>query len=366
MARPKKELPNRPDNLFEVKAVVGVKMDGKPIRKSFYSSVSKTDAQTKAGQYKIEQQIALQTGEAFLPKNVAFANWARRWLAVYKKNDIDDNTYRLTYVNTIENHLIPYFGAILLTNIKPVNIKDFYITKSKMSSSMLSKMKMCLNAIFDTAIDNDLCYKNPAKNVDFVSSKEPNKKKVYTDEQMKIVTKCAIELGCLEVAVILNTGIRRGELAGLQKNDVIFEDMPQYSVHRSIADRKGGGVAINPPKWNSHRTNPLDPVVVNILKNIRNDSIYFFPTDKGEPQSPNTLGQKISRFMNRLNEAHPNVPKLTAHELRHTYGTHLRRRGVDIYSIQKIMGHKDIKMTTEIYVHNEIEVLQQAVKTAKI
>ncbi|BCI60591.1 hypothetical protein C12CBH8_12300 [Solibaculum mannosilyticum] len=53
---------------------------------------------------------------------------------------------------------------------------------------------------------------------------------------------------------------------------------------------------------------------------------------------------------------------LTAHELRHTYGTRLRRAGVDIYTIQKIMGHKDVKMTSEIYVYNEIDTLREALK----
>ena len=52
--------------------------------------------------------------------------------------------------------------------------------------------------------------------------------------------------------------------------------------------------------------------------------------------------------------------------MRHTYGTNLNRRGVDIFAIQKIMGHKDVKMTTEIYVHNEVEVLHQAINLADL
>jgi integrase len=60
------------------------------------------------------------------------------------------------------------------------------------------------------------------------------------------------------------------------------------------------------------------------------------------------------------------IPQLTPHELRHTYGTNLRRRGVDIYSIQKIMGHKDIKMTTELYVHNEVEELKKAISLTDV
>ena len=52
---------------------------------------------------------------------------------------------------------------------------------------------------------------------------------------------------------------------------------------------------------------------------------------------------------------------LTAHELRHTYGTSLRRHGVDVYSIQKLLGHKDIRVTTETYMHNEMTPLRDAI-----
>ncbi len=58
----------------------------------------------------------------------------------------------------------------------------------------------------------------------------------------------------------------------------------------------------------------------------------------------------------------PDIPRLTAHELRHTYGTYLRRHEVDIFTIQKIMGHKDITMTTEIYVHTEVDTLKNALQ----
>ena len=50
------------------------------------------------------------------------------------------------------------------------------------------------------------------------------------------------------------------------------------------------------------------------------------------------------------------IPILTTHELRHTYGTLLRENGVDIYTIQKVMGHSDISVTADIYVHNDINV----------
>ena len=65
--------------------------------------------------------------------------------------------------------------------------------------------------------------------------------------------------------------------------------------------------------------------------------------------------------MTGVHERHPDIPVLTSHEMRHTYGTSLRRNGVDIYTIQKVLGHKDIQVTAEIYVHNELEELRAAV-----
>ena len=63
--------------------------------------------------------------------------------------------------------------------------------------------------------------------------------------------------------------------------------------------------------------------------------------------------------MKELNEA-TGIPMLTPHELRHTYGTLKREEGVDIYTIQRLMGHSDISTTASIYVHNDIEVLRRA------
>ena len=52
--------------------------------------------------------------------------------------------------------------------------------------------------------------------------------------------------------------------------------------------------------------------------------------------------------------------ELTAHELRHTRGTQLRRNGVDIYTIQKLLGHKDVNVTAQVYVHDDVETTRAA------
>lgn len=366
MPRPKKDQNKgkRQDGLYEFKGIVGKRMNGSPVRKSFYSPISRADAEEKYKAYLIELRASEMTGQLFCKDRVGFSSWAEFWLKTYKQPNVDENTYRLTYENSIYKHLNPYFKDAELKTIQPADIQAFFTSKQHLSASMLSKLRMCLIGIFDSAIENEKCYKNPvrSKSITYTSTRQKNKKQVYTAEQIpKVCRICDLP----EVTAMLYTGMRRGEVCGLMWSDI---DLSKgvYTVNRSIAAKAGGGIKINPPKWGSYRTNPIEKEFEQLLRKLdkNRQSIYVFPNQNGNPQNPNTLSDKIERYMKRLEEY--NLPQLTAHELRHTYGTNLRRRGVDIYSIQKIMGHKDIKMTTELYVHNEVDELKKAIQQADI
>ena len=357
MPRPKKEAPNRKDGLYEVKITVGKRMDGTLIRKSFYSAISKADARAQAEAYRVEQRAAEITGTVFAPTGSGFTTWGRIWLKTYKQPNVDPNTYRWTYENTCEKHIFPYFAEADLRTIQPADIQAFLSTKRNLSESMLDKIHMCLIGIFDSAIENEKCYRNPArsKHITYTSAQEKSQKQVYTREQIQQVSSfCDLP----EITALLYSGMRIGELCGLMWTDLDL-DRKVYSIQRSIAIQPGGGVCVNPPKWGSYRTSPLEPEFHALLQELeqKRTSPYVFPNRFGGVQNPNSLREKIYRHLERLP---PETPKLTPHEMRHTYGTDLRRRGVDIYSIQKIMGHKDLKMTSELYVHNEVEELKRA------
>lgn len=69
-----------------------------------------------------------------------------------------------------------------------------------------------------------------------------------------------------------------------------------------------------------------------------------------------------NKFMDAFHSEHPEIPVLRPHGLRHTYGSRLydNGHGLDIYTIQKLMGHSSIEVTTGIYVKHDKDFLEKA------
>ena len=152
MGRPKNK-PARKDGYFEYKGVVGQGING-PIRKSFYSKISKKDAEKKYQEYLVNLKTAEVTGIGFVETGTGFTEWGRMWLESYKKPTVSENTYLWSYKNTCEKHLFPYFKNADLRAIQPAHIQKFFNEHQHLSESMLSKLNMCLIGIFASAIES--------------------------------------------------------------------------------------------------------------------------------------------------------------------------------------------------------------------
>lgn len=391
MARPKKEPPTRKDGLYEYKLLVGRTLDGKRIRKSFYSSISKEDAKRQAEEYKIAAAVARQTNETLLLKDVGFRDWAEKWLKTYKKGAVKGNTYRNNYESIIRLHLIPHFGSADLRDIKPIDIQRFLDAKAKdYSAESLKKMRVCLFSIFEAAIENDLCPKNPVtRNIKIKTNNQPVEKRTYTQKQYDIVLEFAkTHPDGLPIMVLLETGITRSELLGLRWCDIDFDNNVIYV--------KQGTVEMQDPesgKWetvsgglkNAYRARyiPVKKFLIDALR-IKPRTIevggnkrkkrpptivapeLVFHDAKGGALNPNNWYTRVYQpFMEELTEKHPDIPALTPHELRHTRATLWKDAGIDIFTIAKLMGHADLDMLSKRYAHNNVDSLKKALGLAE-
>ena len=362
MGRPKKEKPTHSTGMYVYKATIGHNFDGTPIRKAFYSSTSKEDAKARASQYLIDREVAERTGEQPEPKAVTFENWAQKWLETYKKGVVKEHTYNFTYKSNIEKYLIPYFGKAHISQIQQIDVQRYFnqaeLDGKPLAKSTMDKQKMILKSIFDAAIDNDLCYKNPVKNIKYQRVATSEERSVYTKEQTEKVLQYAKNNKAIDIVILLGTGIRRSELLGLKWSDV---DFVQNTIHiqRAVVQTKGKILVDKPKTKTSERFIPISSELSHYLKSNYSNQEYVIGTDV--PKSPSTYAKQFKRFMDSMQET-IGCPVLSPHELRHTYGTLLRESGADIYTIQKLMGHSDISVTAGIYVHNDIEVLRKDAK----
>ena len=365
MGRPKKTLPKHSSGMYEYKATVGHTFDGKPIRKSFYSKTSKESAKAKANEYIINTRIAEQTGEAFIAKESTFSSWAIKWLETYKKGNVKPHTYKWTYETNVTNHFIPYFNNAKLCDIKQIDIQAYFNTKTDLAITTLQKQKMILYSIFDAAIDNDMCYKNPVKSIKLTSQKAEYKKRWYTKAQSeKLIAYCLKENTKYSKAVylLLSLGLRKGELLGLKWCDIDFENKV-VNVKRAVEpDTKGEPKDGELKSKSAMRQIPFDydDILADFLSTNVSNGYVIAGNANGYTPIP-TFDTCYKEFMSKATTI-LGIPYMTPHELRHTYGSVLREKGLDLYSISKLMGHSDSQITEKHYIGNDIAVLRQRLK----
>ena len=93
---------------------------------------------------------------------------------------------------------------------------------------------------------------------------------------------------------------------------------------------------------------------------------YIFHSPEGQPYQPQNWNNRVySRFTKELLAAHPELPKLSPHELRHTRATLWLAQGVSPLMVAKLLGHTDLKMLAKIYDHTSIDTLRTAITAKK-
>lgn len=361
MPRPKKKKPNRADGLYEVKRTVGKRADGTPLRMSFYSSVSKEDASAKADEFITQQRAAELAGITIVKESPAFSVAAHAWLERDKKDHVKEYTYVMTYEKKVEKYLIPYFKDTPVNIIKPMDIQEFFNQHNYLSLSTLKKLLNILNGIFEFCLYNDLCVKNPVrkKKLYITSTYLSKERQVLSESQKKALFHYCIEHGDIDIILLLSTGIRRSELLGLTWDDINTKEN-YIMVTTAVTPEIGRSEEHDPKTKTSRRLIPISGTLSEFLERNRGEG-YLFKGRSGKFLSPSSFAKRYYlRYQEIAKEI--NLPIVTPHELRHTFGTLLREEGSDLYTIQRALGHSTPTVTANIYIKNDLEVLRKDMK----
>ena len=183
-----------------------------------------------------------------------------------------------------------------------------------------------------------------------------------------------------DIVILLETGLRVSELYGLTKSDVSFERRCIFIRHQlcRTADQP---YFITPPKTKSGiRTIPLTDTAYLSLRRVVKErpvpkvemmvdgySGFLFLDKLGRPKVAMHLENYMRNFAKRYRKAFTTrMPKVTPHVLRHTFCTNMQRAGIDVKSLQYLMGHSNASVTLDVYTHTDFEMVKEAFARAVV
>jgi integrase len=314
--------------------------DGKILTKSFKR---KTDARD----WKAELMTEIRKGH-FVAQNraiILFKELANNWFTKEIQHHKAIRTVE-TYKRYLDSHLIPFFGDADINKITPTLINDFIHHLTAIRGHVpkgVNSIMVCFKQIIRYAERMEYLHKNPC--IHIKPLKEPMKRDFYlTDCEIRSFLKSAQHSKYFYAYMTaIYTGMRRSELEGLKWDRVNFAK-ETIEVSR-IKDRYG---LRESTKNNKARMIPITAELLPHLKRLacQTRSGYVFEDAEGKPLQLN----HVSRDMKSLLKMNQINPKISFHDLRHTFASQFMMKGGNLYTLQKILGHSDITMTQR-YAH---------------
>ena len=336
-----------------------------------------------------EAKYADKHDDVFVATDTTVDEWFEFWIENIV-GDLAPNTlrnYRERYVNNIQ----PVIGKMLIANVKPMHCKKVFIQMdANYAGSTIRQTYVAMGTMFKAAKMNDLISKHPMDGVRFtkpVRAKD-NIKFLTREDQRTFLETAQRSHNYYQYALILETGLRTGEMIGLTWDAVDFEKRT-LTVNKTLEFRHAQQHwRAGPPKTQqSYRTIPLTDRAYDILKDIwesregRKESPLLSQTLEYMDRHTGVTSQLVMRdlvFINwRTGEPAKNssydthlyklcdearINRFCMHALRHTYATRAIESGMQPKVLQKLLGHASIQTTMDRYVHVTTDSMDQAVK----
>ena len=311
---------------------------------------------------------------------------------------------KINYENMWDIHVKNELGNIKIVQLRPSHIKTFYNKMSEQgyANNTIKYIHTLLYPALELAVDDDIIRKNPAKNTlsgDY--GEAPKEKEILTMEQQERLFAFVCESPVYNVyipmlTVMLELGLRCGELIGLTWSDVDMEKKEISVNHQLIYKDFGDGYKfhINTPKTKAgNRIIPMSQVVqrafteqkkINFMlgrhsiEEIEGYSDFIFLAKTGRPLMPSAVNNVLYNIIDAYNKTEAGkaekerrtpvfLPKISSHSLRHTACTNMAKRGMNIKILQYIMGHAHSDVTMDVYNHiaGVKEVREEIIKYEK-
>lgn len=342
----------RKDGRWGISVSDGKHPDGRRKTKSFYGN-SKQEVVRKYERWKQDKKDGIVCDRAY-----DFVEWSNIWFENHKDNISATTQEGYKYTLRI---LQAYFGNREIADIKPIDIEQFLkkLRREGRSDSALAGCRGMLYQVFHKAEANDLIRKNPVRFAGKMRSQGSQKEKeAFTEDEVRLLMKHLPEnLIGWSVRLMLGTGMRTQEVLALEPHHISIDG--SVIQIRQAVKRIRGSVDVGLPKSAaSVRDVPVPESLRDCAVNLRKtDKTYVWElTVENQPANPSTFRKYYDAELKKI----PGVRLLSPHSCRHTYVSQMQALGVDMATIQSMVGHADMQMTGH-YLHVQNSIRQEAI-----
>lgn len=305
-----------------------------------------------------------------------FGDYADQWLYTFKLHSIEDSSFD-KYESAYLTHIKPAFGKMQLASIHSEQLQKLLVEKSQtLSLTVVKIIYIILSEIFSYAHSEGDLSRNPMHNVkmpkkatfkperEIVALESDEVRAVERIAEMKNKNGRPCIMQAHALVFLVHTGLRCGEFLALKWSDIDFESRI-VTVNKNLSmvyDRDKDGVRIKHKKArikctktaSGNRIVPLNTKAIAALNSLKavyremdivSDSVAV--TRKGTTLSSDQLRRVLRRVL-----AYAGIDKpFTLHQLRHTFATQALNAGIPITVVSKWLGHANISVTYNTYIH---------------
>jgi integrase len=350
---------------------MGYNSEGKRRRRTVYGR-SKGDIQQKL------RDLQSKADAGTLPEAAAMTmeQFLTHWLEVVHKPQVQSGTYQRNELQ-IRLHIIPQVGTVRLTKLTDLHVERMLADLSEAGNSCACcrRCGRLLRTVLKHAAKKRLIARNPALDVSLPRATK-KEMQVYDAGQVAIFLKEAEKDRLYALyALALDTGMRQGELFGLQWSDFDFTS-GSVQVQRSLEELRGKLRLKEPKTAKARRRIDLSGFALAVMNEHRKRMLaeghvsgpVFSDTEGGLLRKSNLIRYSLKKIIRRANEkasidakekgekdgkqVSPTLlPVVRFHDLRHTCATLLLMANVNVKIVSERLGHSSIEMTLNTYSH---------------
>ena len=300
--------------------------------------------------------------------NMTLDEWYEKWINPCKKN------WRNNTKDTYAKHYKRVKKALGWRKLNKLNLVVMQDAINELRTDNERKnSKKILVDMLEKAVASDLITKNVAKQITTeITKEEKNPRRVLTVKETEIfLTEAESTFYYNLFVVALETGMRIGELSGLQWKDIDYKNKVVHVRYSMTYFSKDGKYMfeLHPTKTNKGlRDIPLTERAITALRKqyfvkqtINNSGKepmegfenLVFVTKNNRPTTQFLVSECIDGIIKRVHKNNPDLvfEKFSPHTFRHTFATRWLEAGVPIKTVSAMLGHSQLQLTTDLYMH---------------